>query len=107
VDLVKRSWDHADVAHSDPDDPRLEPVMAAVVAVERAEKQLKAKRDQLAQAVADAIRADVRPSAIVRKTKYSAESIRQMARAKGIDPLRPATVTSIKNLPADHPLREG
>ncbi|WP_041540256.1 hypothetical protein [Catenulispora acidiphila] len=86
------------MAHYDSDDPRLEPVAAALAAVKRAEKQLAAKKDQLAGAVADAVRAGVRPSAIVKKTEYSAESIRQMLRAKEVDPLRPPTVTSIRKL---------
>lgn len=107
VDLVKRPWDDAVVARTDPNDPRLDPVVAAQAAVRDAEQALQARRDELAEAVADAIRNGVRPSAIVRKTGYSAESIRQMARSKGIDPLRPPTVTSIRNLPADHPLRRG
>lgn len=96
--LVEQLWDHAAVARSDPNDPRLEPVMAALAAVKRAEKVLAAKKDQFAEAVAEAVRAGVRPSAIVRKTEYSAESVRQMSRAKGVDPLRPATVTSIRKL---------
>lgn len=86
------------MAHSDPNDPRLEPVVAAAAAVKRAEKALLARRDELAQAIADAINDDVRPSAIVRKIDYSAESVRQMARSKGVNPLRPATVTSIAKL---------
>lgn len=95
---MKPTCEHGAMAHADPDDPRLQPVMAAVASVKRAERALQAKRDQLADAVAEAIRAGARPSAIVRKTGYSAESIRQMARAKGIDPLKPPTVTSIARL---------
>jgi len=90
--------EYGPMAHSDPDDPRLQPVAAAATAVKRAEQTLKARRDALAEAVAEAIRAGVRPSAIVKKTGYSAESIRQMARAQGIDPLKPPTVTSIARL---------
>ena len=96
--LPKPTCDHGLVARFDPDDPRMEPVMAALAAVKRAEKQLTAKKDLFAEAVADAIRAGVRPSAIVRQTEYSAESVRQMSRSKGVDPLRPPTVTSIRKL---------
>jgi hypothetical protein len=95
---AKSTCEYDPMAHSDPDDPRLRPVTAAATSVKRAEQTLKAKRDALAEAVAEAIRAGVRPSAIVKKTGYSAESIRQMARSQGIDPLKPPTVTSIARL---------
>lgn len=72
--------------------------MAALAAVKRAEKLLATKKDLFAEAVAEAVRAGVRPSAIVRQTEYSAESVRQMSRSKGVDPLRPPTVTSIRKL---------
>lgn len=95
------------MAHSDPNDPRLEPVLAALAALKRAEKVRDARRDDLATAVAEAIRAGVRPAELVRRTGYSAETIRQIARDAGIEPLRPPTVTSIRNLPVDHPKRQG
>lgn len=96
--MPNATCDDGRVAHYDSEDPRLEPVAAALAAVQRAEKQLVAKKDRLAEAVAAAVRAGVRPSAVVKKTEYSAESIRQMLRAKGVDPLRPPTVTSIRKL---------
>lgn len=96
--LPNATCDDVHMAHYDSEDPRLEPVTAALTAVQRAERQLAAKKERLAEAVAGAVRAGVRPSAVVKKTEYSAESIRQMLRAQGVDPLRPPTVTSIRKL---------
>jgi nucleotide-binding universal stress UspA family protein len=76
------------VARIDPDDPRLAPVRAAVAALQDAEDAVKRRRTELGKAVADAIRADVGPAVLVRETGKSAESIRTMARANGVDPLR-------------------
>lgn len=81
-------WQHGRVARIDPNDPRLTPVRVAVAALKDAEDAVKQRRVELGKAVADAIRNEVGPSVLVRETGKSAESIRTMARANGIDPLR-------------------
>ena len=86
--MRKTLWHHVRVAHNDQDDPRLAPVMAALGALTRAEKTVEHKRGALGKAVADAIRAGVKPAVLVRKTGKSAETIRTMARDNGVDPLR-------------------
>lgn len=64
-----------------------------------AEAKKKAEQDAVetfADAVADALRAGVRPRTVANATGYSYETIRRIARAKKIEPLREPTVTSRK-----------
>lgn len=86
--LRKPLWHHVHVARIGSDDPRLAPVKEAVAALKAAEEDVKRRRAELGKAVAEAIRAEVKPADLVRETGKSAESIRTMARANGIDPLR-------------------
>ena len=98
LQLANLMWHHDDMARIDPDDPRMTPVMAALAAWQRAEQSEKRKRAEFAAAVADAIRAGVRPAVIVRRTEKSAETIRTMARENGVEPLREPTTTSIRKV---------
>ena len=98
LQLANLMWHHDDMARIDPDDPRMAPVMSALAAWQRAEQAEKRKRAEFAAAVADAIRAGVRPAVIVRRTEKSAETIRQMARENGVEPLREPTTTSIRKM---------
>jgi hypothetical protein len=101
LELADSAWDHAGVARSDSADPRLAPVMAALAALARAETRVVGRRAELGKAVADAITAGVRPSVLVKETGKSAETIRQMARENGIEPLKEPTTTSIRKIRAD------
>lgn len=64
-----------------------------------ADAKKKAERDAAAAfeaVVVDALRAGLKPKAVATATGYSYETIRRIARAKGIEPLREPTVTSRK-----------
>lgn len=98
LQLANVVWHDGDMARIDPDDPRMTPVMSALAAWQRAEQTEKRKRAEFAKAVADAIRGGVRPAVIVRRTEKSAETIRQMARENGVEPLREPTTTSIRKV---------
>lgn len=101
LQLANPVWHHDDMARIDPDDPRMTPVLSALAAWQRAEQTEKRKRAEFAKAVADAIRAGVRPAVLVRRTEKSAETIRQMARENGVEPLREPTTTSIRKVRAE------
>lgn len=90
------------MATKDPEDPRLAPVMAALKRLESAERLVEQRKDELGKAVADAIRKDVRPVAIIKATDKSAETIRKWARANGVERLREPTVTSIRKANQEH-----
>jgi|GEM_PF-6912329 len=96
--IANGMWHDDGMARIDPDDPRMAPVMAALAAWRKAEQAEKRKRAEFAEAVAVAIRAGVRPAVIVRRTEKSAETIRQMARENGVEPLREPTTTSIRKV---------
>jgi hypothetical protein len=90
--------DHPNVAKTDPDDPRLEPVRRAVEAMDAAEQALKDARAYLANEIVTALKAGVRPVALKEATPYSQDYLRKIAREAGVEPLRPPTVTSIRKL---------
>jgi len=90
--------DHAHVAKTDPDDPRLKPVRRAVATMEAAEQALKDARAALASEIVAALNAGVRPVALKDVTPYSQDYLRKIAREAGVEPLRPPTVTSIRKL---------
>lgn len=90
--------DHAHVARTDPNDPRLEPVRRAVASMEAAEKALKDARAVLADEIVSALNAGVRPVALKEVTPYSQDYLRKIARKADVEPLRPPTVTSIRKL---------
>lgn len=69
-------------------------VQAAEAKRLRAEKAVEAARDELAQALADAINGGVRPVDLEPLVEYKREHIRRIARAKGAVPLRESTVVS-------------
>lgn len=90
--------DHALVARTDPNDPRLEPVRRAAEAMEAAEQALTQARKNLAAEIVTALQAGARPVAIKAVTPYSQDYLRKIARDAGVEPLRPPTVTSIRKL---------
>ena len=90
--------DHAHVAKTDPDDPRLKPVRRAVATMEAAEQALKDARAALASEIVAALNAGVRPVALKDVTPHSQDYLRKIAREAGVEPLRPPTVTSIRKL---------
>lgn len=64
-----------------------------------ADAKKKAERDAATAfetVVVDALRAGLKPKAVATATGYSYETIRRIARAKGVEPLREPTVTSRK-----------
>lgn len=89
--MAKSLWQHVHVARTNADDPRLDPVKAAVAALKAAEDAVTERREELAKAVADAIRLQVKPADLVRETGKSSETIRTWARAHGVNPLRDPT----------------
>lgn len=96
-------WHHVGMAtkdSSDALDALMADVMANLAAWTRAEQAASRRRTAFAKSVAAAIEGGVKPAALVRKTEKSAETIRQMAREHGVEPLRPPTVTSIRKLEA-------
>jgi hypothetical protein len=80
------------------DDPGVAAALAALAAWDRALQKADDRRDDFAKAVAAAIKGGTKPAELVRKTGKSAETIRQMARAHGVERLREPTVTSIRKL---------
>jgi hypothetical protein len=75
-------------------------------AVTRLEQAVEAKklaeaatRDAFEDAVAEALTAGVAPKTVAEMTDYSRETIRRIARKKGVAPLREPTVTSRKPKP--------
>jgi hypothetical protein len=75
------------------DDPLIR-VRAAVKKLARTEQATKAARDELAEAIAAALLAGVRPTDLEPEVPYNREHIRRIARAHDVPPLREATVVS-------------
>lgn len=69
-------------------------VRDAVTRLNSADEQLKEAREALGEAIADALRAGVRPTDLEREVPYKREHIRRIARAAGVPPLREPTVVS-------------
>lgn len=67
---------------------------AAVRRYERATQAAARSRDDLANVIAEALRAGVKPRAVAEVTGYTAEHIRRIARAHHVPRLREPTVTS-------------
>lgn len=60
----------------------------------RARAELDAATREMHQALADAIRAGVRPRDLIAESGLKGETVRRIAREQGVPPLREATVVS-------------
>lgn len=68
---------------------------------DRAEKITKAATQAFDAEVVAALTGGMKPAKVAEVTDYSYETIRRIARANGIKPLREPTVTSRKHKPGD------
>lgn len=77
----------------------------AAAAKKRAEKSADSAHQAFEVSVADALRGGLKPARVAELTGYSYETIRRIARAHKIEPLREPTVTSRKKaqLRGDYP----
>lgn len=64
-------------------------------------KELAAVRQELADEIADAITAGVRPSVLAKLADYTPDYVRKIARDHGLPPLREPTVTAIRKTAAE------
>jgi hypothetical protein len=92
LDVATRPWDHAAMTEEEV----VTRLKQAAEEKARAEKGAVAAADAFAVAVADALRAGLKPKTVADATGYSYETIRRIARANDIDRLREPTVTSRK-----------
>lgn len=86
----------ADVMTDDDRDAVRARLKKASTAFIRGEEQQKHRREELAEAIADAFRAGLRPSEIEEIAPYDRNHIGRIRKAAGIPASRPATVKSIK-----------
>jgi hypothetical protein len=91
-------WDYAVMPASEETVNRLR---AAVRAKNSAEAAAEKARNELAVAIADALRAGMRPVEVIKETDYTREHIRRIARKHEVEPLREATVTAIRKRDAE------
>jgi hypothetical protein len=68
----------------------------AATAKKRAEKSADSAHKAFEMTVADALRQGLKPARVAELTGYSYETIRRIARAHDVEPLREPTVTSRK-----------
>jgi hypothetical protein len=94
--LASRVWHHQVVAKNDPDDPRTARTRELVTRRDSLAQQLAEVRQELADELANAIVAGVRPSALAKLASYTPDYVRKIAREHGLPPLREPTVTSIR-----------
>lgn len=78
VDRDMLIWDTPDMA----DDS----VTRARAALDRAERALERRREELAEAIAEAVRGGEKLSKVAVRAKYTREHVRRIARAAGIEP---------------------
>lgn len=60
-------------------------LLSAVRAHHRAEEQLKRRKEELAQAIADAVKDGAKLSHVARAAGYTPEHVRRIARAHGVE----------------------
>lgn len=101
VELAARVWHHPVVAKSDPDDPRTTRTRDLVARRDALAKELAAVRQELADEIADAIVAGVRPSVLAKLADYTPDYVRKIAREHGLPPLREPTVVAIRKPAAE------
>ena len=83
-----------------------DPVAQARAAMERAEALLKRRQQELAERIAEAVRAGEKLSHVAARAKYTREHIRRIARAHGIEDTtgrEPPTRRSVRVLPDSDP----
>lgn len=100
LESAVRVWHHPVVAKSDPDDPRTARTRELVARRNALTAELGAVRQELADEIADAIVAGVRPSVLAKLADYTPDYVRKIAREHGLPPLREPTVTSIRKATA-------
>lgn len=71
----------------------------AAATKKRAEKSADSAHKAFEATVADALREGIKPAQVATMTGYSYETIRRIARAHDVKPLREPTVTSRKKMP--------
>lgn len=86
-------WDYAVMPASE---ETVNGLRAAVRAKNSAEAAAEKARNELAVAIADALRDGMRPVEVIKETDYTREHIRRIARKHEVEPLREATVTAIR-----------
>lgn len=85
-------WEHADMTEE-----AVTRLRQAVRRHRRAQATAERAREELADFIAEALRAGVRPRDVIKETGYTAEHVRRIAREKGVPPLREATVRSLRD----------
>jgi hypothetical protein len=94
LDVATPLWDHADMTE--------EEVVTRLKQAAAAKKKAEADAaSTFAGVVADALRGGMKPATVAAATGYSYETIRRIARANHIEPLREPTVTSRKKAQPD------
>lgn len=83
-------WDHVDMQTED----AVTELRTAVRTFKRADKAVKDARTHRDEAIAAALRAGIKPKAVVDETGLTAEQIRRIAREHDVPRLREPTVTS-------------
>lgn len=63
-----------------------DPVTRARAALDRAERTVERRREELAEAIADAVRTGEKLSKVAVRAKYTRETVRRIVRAAGIEP---------------------
>jgi hypothetical protein len=92
-------WDHGAMNEEEVVTRLKQAARAKKRAEDRAGTLVKNATEAFDQAVVDALRVGLKPAAVAKATDYSYETIRRIARANGIEPLREPTVTSRKPKP--------
>lgn len=63
-----------------------DPVTRARAALDRAERAVERRREELTAAIADAVRSGEKLSKVAVRARYTREHVRRVARAAGIEP---------------------
>lgn len=91
-------WDHSGM---EPTEEAVNRLRDAVRRYKRATDTADRARTELGDLIAAAITAGVKPRDVVAETGFTAEHIRRLARARGVEPLREPTVTSRRKAQPD------
>ncbi|MFE5332520.1 hypothetical protein ACFRCG_39700 [Embleya sp. NPDC056575] len=95
--MATRMWDHVDM----PTEDAVTQLRTAVRTFKRADKAVKDARTHRDEAIAAALRAGIKPKAVVDETGLTAEQIRRIAREHDVPRLREPTVTSRRKQESD------
>ncbi len=80
-----------------------DPVLQARAALDRAEGNVKRRRDELAKEVAEAVRRGEKLSHVGAKARYTPEHVRRIARAHGIEDTTGREPPTRRKAQADNP----